>query len=212
MPLVSAILAAVRLTRSCRLLDTIAHLKTYTINSTMEWMWFIIALQPFCVSLFIFYSISYCFQTTKVNSGQLILWKSSPKRSETSGHISEIKVFQTPPTYWLLSSSIPQRRRDDVKIWNPYLYPEIWTAIQGDLHRGTNADYFPRDTDWTPRDAGWKRKYDTGDTKQPVRLFLSVTPCMPRIDSKKSAICIPSPHYLAPLPVIPPRTSHPPST
>ena len=42
------------------------------------------------------------------------------------------------------------------------------------------------------------------------RLFLSVTPCMPRIDSKKSATCIPSPHYLAPLPVIPPRTSHPP--
>ena len=36
MPLVSAILAAVRLTRSCRLLDTIAHLKTYKINSTME--------------------------------------------------------------------------------------------------------------------------------------------------------------------------------
>ena len=24
---------------------------------------------------------------------------------------------------------------------------EIWTTIQGDLHRGMNADYFPGDTD-----------------------------------------------------------------
>ena len=30
------------------------------------------------------------------------------------------------------------------------------------------------------------------------RLFLSVTPCMPRIDSKKSATCIPSPPLFSP--------------
>ena len=36
----------------------------------------------------------------------------------------------------------------------------------------------------------------------------SVTPCMPRIDSEKSANCSPPPHYLAPPPVTPPRTSH----
>ena len=41
------------------------------------------------------------------------------------------------------------------------------------------------------------------------RLFLSVTPCMPRI-VKNLLSASPPPHYLAPLPVIPPRTSHPP--
>ena len=41
------------------------------------------------------------------------------------------------------------------------------------------------------------------------RLFLSVTPCMPRIDSEKWLLTVaPHPHYLAPLPVTSPRTSH----
>jgi len=37
------------------------------------------------------------------------------------------------------------------------------------MHSAMDPDYFPGDTAWTPRDAGWKRKYDTGDTKQPVQ-------------------------------------------
>ena len=64
----------------------------------------------------------------------------------------------------------------------------------------------------TPWKSSPKRSTTIQETpNSQFRLFLSVTPCMPRIDSEKSAICIPSPpNYLAPLPVIPPRTSHPP--
>ena len=40
------------------------------------------------------------------------------------------------------------------------------------------------------------------------RLFLSVMPCMPRIDSEKYANYTPSPPLYSPLPVIPHRTSH----
>ena len=126
----------------------------------------------------------------------------------------KLKFLQPPPII-LINATVPQ---DDVDIWNrPYPYPEIRTTIQGDVH--TLEERTPITSLETLSEPD-KTQDESVNTVQETpnsqfRLLLSVTHCMPHLDSEKYVNCSPSPPLFSgespqnqsPLPPLSPTTS-----
>ena len=129
-----------------------------------------------------------------------------PLLSETLGQSVKLKFSKPPPTY------CPHQYRSTAEMTSTF---ETRTQRYG--LRSRNICIKEQTPITSPETLS--RAHETQDesintmqetSNRQFRLFLSVSPCMPHIDSEKSANCTPSPppQYLAPLPVTPPRTSH----
>ena len=126
--------------------------------------------------------------------------------SKTLGQISEIKVFQPPPTY------CPHHYRSAPEMTSTF---ETCTCT---LRYGLRSReiYIEERTPITfsetlselqeTQDESINMIQETPNSQ--FRMFLSVTPCMPHIDSEKSANCSPPPQFSPPTGDPPPRTSH----
>ena len=129
----------------------------------------------------------------RMNSNEATFQMYKEKHVENmKGQISEIKVFKPllPTDYCLhqyhstveMTSTFETRTRIlRYGLRSREIYIKERTPISS-----------PGDTVWTPQDAGWKHKYGTGDTKQPVQA-VPIGKALHVPYSEKSANCTPPP-------------------
>ena len=132
--------------------------------------------------------------------------------SETSGQISEIEVFQPLLSHQyrsaeeMTSTFETSTRTLRYELRSREIYIEERTPI---MSPETLLEPPPPPPPPPPQtqDESVNTIQETPNSQ--FMLLLSVTPCMPRINTEKSVNCSPPPpHLLAPLSVTPSRTSH----